>query len=304
MSTYSERPVKIGVAIAAFNRKKLLLECLHFLMKSSGVNNLFVAVLDDGSNDGSFEALLETFPGRVAVARGDGNFWWTGGTNVAVAMCLGAQCDYVLLLNPDVVVTTAQIDGLVERSIREDIPIIAPVVVSVHDSECVVWAGSRWAPIHPLLPFIWVSRYLVRQGVSTRDLPDAYYATSEVHGRAVLVRSDVFRRVGMHDQVRLPHYGADTEFSFRCGMAGVKMAIDPHVRVMLHDDNSGMRDMKSFRAYWAYLTRRKNGEALRVWWQVLTRSLPWYQAIPTYCFILSLNTFRYWCGRCRKYGSF
>lgn len=299
---------QVGVAIAVHSGRESLRECLDALQKTEGLQ-LTIVVVDDGSTDGTTEMLCQDFADTVEVLHGDGSLWWTGGTNWAVETCLRAGCDYILLLNPDVILEPSTIAQLLALASHNQDPIVAPVVVRHDIPEIVWWAGSKWQPLFPAFPFTWVSRYLFKAGTPTDDLPEEPFFTSEAHGRGVLVPTNVFDDIGLFDNEHFPHYGADTDFSFRARRAGYNILIAPQIRVRLHVQNTGLKApatvRDSWRGYWGYLTQRKNGEALRVWWNLCLRHVPWYGVLPTYIFIQFLNAYRYWAAvvRIRKLSS-
>ena len=289
-----EAPV-IGVAIAAHNARDLTRDCLEHLL-ASDYPALRIVVVDDGSTDGTWEMLRDEYPGVKAI-RGDGNLWWSGATNLAVTACLEAGCDYILLLNPDVAVEPDTVTSLLRLSQEHGDAIVAAAVLRRDDPGAVHWAGIRWGRVKPFLP-IHTGRYIIRPGTPADALPEQPFETAEVHGRGVLVPARVFAAVGLYDEKRLPQYGADVDFSFRAARAGFRLLAAPQIRVTVHAENTGNRRPGSFgeavRGYWRFLVCRKNGEALRVWWVMLRRHVPWYAVLPSYLFIMALNTFRYW----------
>ena len=171
------------------------------------------------------------------------------------------------------------------------------IVVFYDNFNIVWWAGSRWGPLKSWLP-IWCNRYLYKSGVKLDKLPEKPYHTDEAHGRGVLIPREIFNTIGLYDEIKFPQYGADIDFSFRAKRAGFSIFVVPKAKVKLHTDSTGMKTPKAFckvvRGYGKYLINRKNGEALRVWWNLLIRYAPLYAVLPSYVFIIALNTFRYW----------
>lgn len=287
---------KVGVAIAVHNSRDQTRNCLDSLLRSDCCN-LHIVVVDDGSYDGTWEMLKRDYP-SVVVLLGDGNLWWTGGNNRAIEACLEAGCDYVLLLNPDVILKPDTILQLLVAASKNPNTIISPVVVRHDRPKIVWWAGSRWQPLIPWFPLIWMNRYIFKAGTPVSKLPAEPFFTSEAHGRGVLVPGNVFKRIGLYDIEHLPHYGADTDFSFRATSAGFAILIVPQIRVRLHVENTGLKPtvtrQGALKGFGDYLTQRKNGEAIKVWWHITQRHLPWYSALPSYLAILGWNSYRYW----------
>ncbi len=283
----------VGVAIAVHNSKDHLRACIDCL-RASTHPRLHIVVCDDGSDDGTGQLLRDEYP-EVRVVRGDGEQWWTGGTNRAVELCLVDGCDYVLLLNPDVFVTPQTIAELVAVAEAHPGSIAAALVLDRSDTGRVLWAGSRWGRVAPGVP-VWTSRYLYKRGSAASSVPGRPYPTDEVHGRAVLIPASVLRHHGLHDDLHLPHYGADTEFSLRVHGAGVEMRIVPSASVTLDGGHTGIGGGtgKAWSEYWRYLTDQKRGQALYTWQQIVTRHVPWYGQLPTWSFVIGLNSYRYW----------
>lgn len=65
-----------------------------------------------------------------------------------------------------------------------------------------------------------------------RQYKDILAAGSLIHqvdvlpGRGTLIPIEVFQKIGLYDFKRLPHYGADYEFSRRANMYGYKLLIN------------------------------------------------------------------------------
>lgn len=291
----AKQDIKIGIAIAAFNGRDIVTQCLEALACSVGSFELMPVVFDDGSTDGTQEHLREHFP-KTVVIRGDGNFWWTGGTNRAVEICLAAGCDYVLLLNPDVFVKPNTIHELLTVSQARPGCVTAALVVDRDDEKRIAWAGSKWGPLKEGLP-VWSAKTIHPIGGEVSIVGSAPYSTDEVHGRAVLIPKEVFRRCGLHDDLHIPHYGADNDYSRHLGAAGVDMFIVPSAQATLDVSHTGYAapgEGSALRRYWLFMTDYRKSGQVPGWWRFVRRHIPWYAQLPTYGLLISLNTFRFW----------
>src|SRR5690554_6554021 len=157
--------VRVGVAIATHNSGAVIGDCLAGLAGAG-----FVVVLcDDASSDDTVAIAREVIP-EIDVVCGDGTLWWAGGTRRAVERCLELGCEYVVLLNPDVVLSGSSVWRLVQIAQAFPGAIVAPVVVDRDNPEVVAWAGSRFARLR-FLP-VFTSRYVYRRGCHVSTLPE------------------------------------------------------------------------------------------------------------------------------------
>lgn len=95
----------LAILLTCHNRKNKTIACIQSLYNADIPSNYNVDVYltDDGSTDGTSEAVLDMFP-LVKVIKGDGSLFWAGGMRLAwgVAMKNGTYAVY-LLLNDDVI---------------------------------------------------------------------------------------------------------------------------------------------------------------------------------------------------------
>ena len=68
-------------------------------------------VVDDGSEDGTSEAVLQTIPETHLIA-GSGNLYWGGGMRLAFKEAMKDGWDFYLLLNDDVILKPSAIEIL------------------------------------------------------------------------------------------------------------------------------------------------------------------------------------------------
>jgi len=95
---------KIAVLLTCFNRKDKTLACLTTFYNCSIPEgySFDIFMLDDGSRDGTANAIRENFP-RVKILLGDGNLFWAGGMRIAWKEANNEGYEAFLLINDDVV---------------------------------------------------------------------------------------------------------------------------------------------------------------------------------------------------------
>ena len=99
----AEKTRSIGVCIASHNRREITLECLRRLFGADlpPSVSLSVYLVDDGSTDGTADAVADEFP-SVSILRGSGDLFWGGGMRTALSAAMAAGHDFYLWLNDDI----------------------------------------------------------------------------------------------------------------------------------------------------------------------------------------------------------
>jgi GT2 family glycosyltransferase len=102
-------PTSVSVTIVTYNSRQYLEACLHSIFEQN-YRPLEITVVDNGSMDGT-RGFLSRFEGQVRVEYNDDNTGFAAAQNQAIARTTG---DWVLVLNPDVVLLPGVIEQLVE----------------------------------------------------------------------------------------------------------------------------------------------------------------------------------------------
>ncbi|MGK7922757.1 MAG: glycosyltransferase family 2 protein [Trichodesmium sp.] len=113
---------RIAVLITCHNRRPTTLACLEALFQQElpSAYNFQVYLVDDGSNDGTGDAVRAAYP-TVKILTGDGSLFWNGGTRKAFGEALKSDYDYYLWLNDDTLLYRQTLDNLLSlhKSITE-----------------------------------------------------------------------------------------------------------------------------------------------------------------------------------------
>jgi GT2 family glycosyltransferase len=90
--------------LTCFNRKDKTISALTFLKKAYDCSDsnwkMTVYLTDDGSTDGTSEAVREVFP-EIKILKGTGELYWSGGMRNSWSEALKNKYDAYLLLNDD-----------------------------------------------------------------------------------------------------------------------------------------------------------------------------------------------------------
>jgi GT2 family glycosyltransferase len=107
------KPANIAVLLTCYNRREKTLECLQALHQQTipEACQLHVYLVDDGSTDGTAEAVQNCYP-DVSIRKGDGSLFWNGGMRCAFHAAEEIDPDYYLWLNDDTVLDPSALTTL------------------------------------------------------------------------------------------------------------------------------------------------------------------------------------------------
>ena len=108
---------KLAVLMTCHNRREKTLRCLTslFSCRPEAGLELSVYLVDDGSSDGTGDAVRQAYP-SVSVIRGDGTLFWNRGMRKAWEDALKKNADFYLWLNDDTVLYPSALVHLLEAS--------------------------------------------------------------------------------------------------------------------------------------------------------------------------------------------
>jgi GT2 family glycosyltransferase len=213
----------VAVIVLSWNGRDDTLGCLASLAAVS-YPELVTIVVDNGSSDGTPEALAAAFP-AVECIRSERNLGFAEGCNVGIRRALERGARYVLILNNDVEVDARFVEALVEEALRRpDAGALCSKVLYLDPPDLIWFAGASFDP-H--------SGYNGRQrGYRERDDGrfEEVVESDRACGAAMLVPRSVFEEVGLFDP-ELFAYSEDTDWSLRARAAGHRLYLVPASRV-------------------------------------------------------------------------
>ena len=99
----------LAVIMTCFNRREITLSSLRALYQQTTSFDVFLT--DDGSSDGTADAVKASYP-QVQILQGDGNLFWVGGMRLAFAEAMRRNYDYYLWLNDDTLLNSDTLERL------------------------------------------------------------------------------------------------------------------------------------------------------------------------------------------------
>jgi GT2 family glycosyltransferase len=183
---------RVCAIVLNYNGRQVTLEALASL-EAMSYEAFDLLVVDNGSTDGSFEAVAEAFP-RVHQVRTEQNLGAAGGCNLGIRWALERDYGYLLILNNDIEVDPAMLTELV-RAAEEDPRrgVVGPKEYYYYGDRRRIWsAGGRLRFRHSITQ----ER---GEGQLDRGQFDRDEAVDYVNGCAMLVRRQAVEAAGLWD---------------------------------------------------------------------------------------------------------
>lgn len=243
---------RLAVVIVSYDTRRLIRRCLESLRAFPPRGGLDVLVVDNASRDGSVEMLGAEFP-WVRVLANRRNLGYAAAVNQGFD---GTQSDYVLVLNPDIVVREAALDRLVEfMDAHPDAGVAAAKLLNT-DGTLQHSCRGFYTPRTLLLRRTPLGRLFPNSRTIRRHLMLDYdHATPRVVdwviGACMVVRRTAVQAVGGMDE-RFFLYFEDVDWCFRMSRQGWKVWYVPQAE-MVHEHRRESAKPRLGRSFWAHL---------------------------------------------------
>lgn len=213
---------RLAILSPVHNRRELTLKCLRSLSRiDRGGLDVQVLIVDDGSTDGTAEAVRENFP-DVRLVQGTGDLWYTAGTNLGIHAALKQKPDYILCVNDDSVFDEKSILRMIECAERHPRSVVGGLLL-LWDTPHRVF---QVAPVWNTWKGGWQHWY--QQTIWT--VPQTAWEVEMIVGNCILYPAAVFEECGLMNPRVSAQYG-DAEFTTRLRKRGWRLLIEPRARV-------------------------------------------------------------------------
>lgn len=198
----------LAVIMACHNRCELTLSCLEAFFQQSFATKIVVEVylMDDGSTDGTSEAVKNRFP-DVNILEGNGNLFWNRGMRAAFSAAIDKGFDFYLWLNDD--------SHLYHDTVEVLLDTYAKLAAQGHE-QAIIGSGMQ-DPVTKEFTYGGVKRHnwccgrVKLERIAPGNEPIQCDATN---GNCVLIPASVVRKVGNLDPVYQHRWG-DHDYCFR-----------------------------------------------------------------------------------------
>lgn len=193
-----------SIVIPVHNRRATTLRCLDHLRQTGVLDWARVVLVDDGSTDGTGEAVRTRFP-TVHVLPGDGNLWWGGAIRLGMRHAMQAGADFLVWLNDDCLPAPGTLRLLVDHAARTG-------------GVATGWAQTPSGGQYGAFRKTW--RGLQPVVVAG---PGGVQAGDAAAGNCVAFARAVVEAVGLPDAARLPHALLDVDYTLAATRRGFSL---------------------------------------------------------------------------------
>ncbi len=259
--------IRIEVVTPVHNRREITLECLRSLAQADQTGfQIHIIIVDDGSTDGTSEAICQEFP-DVEIVQGDGNLWYTAGANRGMAAAIVRNPDYILAINDDSIFDNGFLQNMVETAETYDRSVVGAVLIDWKSRKRVFQVSPKW--------YVWWGgmRHWMKQTIHT--LPKTPWKVEVIVGNCVLYPIQAVREAGLMDEKRLPHFG-DAEYTPRMRKMGWTLLIDPRAKVFCkpNDTPKSLRAQSIKEVFTALFVNPNHSHSLKRRWNMSMGGAP------------------------------
>lgn len=214
----------IYILMPVHNRKLITARCVAKL-KEQTVQSFKIVLIDDGCTDGTADLVTSELPGSVTL-KGDGRLWWAGSLQKGFDWLLSQndidENDIIMVINDDTVFESDYLNNATRVLKENPGALVGSICYSLQTNE-VLDAGVRvdWSKY---------SFFVSYDGKGINCLST----------RGLFMSFSDFKLLGGFYPKLLPHYASDYEYTLRAHKKGLKLIIDPKVKLWLDEVATGV----------------------------------------------------------------
>ncbi len=223
----------ISIIILCYNKIEYTKKCLNALFKNTKYKNFEVIVVDNGSVDETPDYLL-SYGETIKFIRSEKNLGFVGGNNFASQFANG---EYLVFLNND---TEPQENWLINL-----------YKTFLYHNDCGAAGSMLIYPDDKLqeaggVIFNDASGWNYGRGANPNDSKFTYCREVDYcSGAALMIRKDLFEKIGRFDERYSPAYYEDTDLCFSVRKYGYKVYYNPFSKVIHHEGATAGTNLNS-----------------------------------------------------------
>lgn len=198
--------------MTCFNRKEKTVKCVAGLINQTIMNGFDLYICDDGSTDGTADAIKSIFPAAI-ILKGSGNLFWSRGMHVAMKAAVEKGYDLYLMINDDVEFFSTMWDSMYQAYLDNPKSGIVGCTVAKSTGKQ-SYGGSNFIVNHK-------GDYI---GPMLAPKDDEYVKCDLANWNCFLIDKAIVEEIGLIDN-RYEHAMGDFDYSFRMRKVGYNLVL-------------------------------------------------------------------------------
>ncbi len=250
---------ELSIVVVSHDCRELLLECLQSVLRAAEALALEILVIDNGSQDGSADAVCSQFP-QVQLIRNESNLGFSRGCNQGLRRAVGR---HLLLLSPAVEIDPGALAAM--TSFLESTPDAGAVGAQLRDGD---GRARRSAAVFPnlrteLTQGTFLARLFAKGDGPGETAPSGPTEVDALKGACMMTRREIVQAVGYLDEGYFLDL-AETEWCLRVRQKGRQILLLPHVQIIHHLEkvpglNPAISLMDYYRSRYRYFAQHHSG---------------------------------------------
>jgi GT2 family glycosyltransferase len=235
---------RISIVIVTWNSRDYIRPCLDSLFSQG--QEIQIIVVDNGSRDSTMDILLK-YGTKVTVIANQSNLGFARAVNQGLKLAAG---DYILLLNPDTVLTPGALETMAGYLTEHSrVWALGPQLLNMEGS---VQPSCRQFPDGRIMfyEFTGLSKLFPKSKTFGRWRMGYFdhLTPAEVDqpmGACLMIRKEALEKVGLLDEENFPMFFNEVDWCLRISRAGGRLYFLPQTKVYHHHGASTRRIKKS-----------------------------------------------------------
>ncbi len=243
----------ISIIIVNYNTEAYIKKCVKSIISNYELRKTEIIIVDNGSSNGKLEEVLSEYEGLNIIYLPENNGFGAG-CNLGVKY---ATKEYLLFLNPDIIVTKNSIEYLLE-TITGDKNIGVCAGILLDENNKVLYSYNNF----PDLKWEFKEAFDIGLKNTINKLTSREEIKKEIpfevdwfHGACMLMRKDLFEEVGGFDENIFLYY-EDVDIHKKIKGKGYKIVCIPKSK-FYHYERSSVRESGFSKVYYYYMNKSK-----------------------------------------------
>lgn len=230
----------VSIIILNYNAGNLLIDCVESILRTK-YENIEIIVVDNDSKDNSHLKCKKKFE-KISLIQNTENLGFCEGNNVGIRSAKG---DFVIIINPDTVVTDLWINEFLKAYREKGDGIYQPKVISLEDKKTVLSTGNEIQ----LFGFGFAKNKGNKIEKESKKIEKITYAS----GTCIFTKKKILEKIGMFDPF-LFLYHDDLDLSWRATLLKINSFYVPTVTIFHKESYNFQWSSKKF--FWLERNRK------------------------------------------------